>query len=399
MNNLKKEVDEILSRGIVNVIPNKKALSEKLLSGNSLNIYLGIDPTATKIHLGHAVPLRKLSKLASLGHNVNFLIGDFTALIGDTSDKNSERPILTYEDIQKNFTTYKEQAEKILDFNKVKIVHNSSWLKNLKFEDIIKLTQQFSLGDFIGRELIKERIKNNGKIGLHEVLYPVMQGYDSYHLDTDIQIGAADQTFNMQAGRTLLKNLSNKESFILVTDYLSGTDGRKMSKSWGNAIWLDDSEDEIFGKIMSLSDNEIINYFTLATNTPLEEIQEHKKDLEEGKNPRDIKSILAYKIVSEIHDKDKAERAKKNFENKFQKGNFENVETIYLNNKSYTLSDLLLEANLANSKAEAKRLIKDSAVEINEEIVIDHNQNINIEAEILIKVGKKKFAKIILKNE
>jgi len=398
MKKLQNEISEILTRGIVNIIPDKKSLEQKLLSGNALNIYLGIDPTATKIHLGHAVSLRKIAKFAELGHNVTFLIGDFTALIGDTSDKNSERPVLTYEEIQKNFSTYKEQAEKILDFNKIKVVNNSSWLKNLKFEDIIKLSQQFSLGDFIGRELIKERIKNNGKIGLHEVLYPVMQGYDSYHLDTDIQVGAADQTFNMQAGRTLLKNLSNKDSFVLVTDYLSGTDGRKMSKSWGNAIWLDDTEDEIYGKVMSLSDDQIINYFTLATNTPIEEIENHQKDLNEGKNPRDVKSILAQKIVSEIYDNDKAERAKKNFENKFQKGSFENVETIYLSEQNYNLSDLLIASNFISSKTEAKRLIKDDAIEINEEIINDHNKIINIEKEILLKVGKKKFAKIVQKK-
>lgn len=196
------DVDEILKRGIANIIPDKKILKEKLLK-EKLNIYMGIDPTAPKIHLGHAVPLRKLQRLAQLGHNVTLLIGDFTALIGDTSDKDTERPVLTEKEIEENFQTYKKQAEKILDFSKIKVVHNSQWLKKLTYEEIIKLFRVFSLNDFISRELIAKRLKEKRNIGLIEVQYPIMQGYDSYHLDTDLQIGGTDQTFNMQAGRTL----------------------------------------------------------------------------------------------------------------------------------------------------------------------------------------------------
>ncbi len=221
------KIEEILTRGVANIIPSKDELKNKLNSGEKLNIYLGIDPTATNIHLGHAVALRKLQEFSDLGHNVTFLVGDFTALIGDTSDKDSERPQLTSSEIQDNLETYKEQASKVLDFSKVEIKFNSEWLSELKFADIVKLTQNFTLGDFISRELIKKRLNSGGKIGLHEVLYPVMQGYDSYHLTTDIQLGGTDQTFNMQAGRTLIKNLSNKESFVLTMNFLTGTDGRK----------------------------------------------------------------------------------------------------------------------------------------------------------------------------
>ncbi|EKD85746.1 MAG: hypothetical protein ACD_37C00636G0001, partial [uncultured bacterium] len=233
-------MNDVLIRGVTNIVPGKNELEKLLSSGKKLNVYLGIDPTATKIHLGHAMPLRKLQAFADLGHNVTFLIGDFTALIGDTSDKESERPSLTKEEIEENFQTYKSQAEKILDFSKIKVVHNSEWLSKLTFEEIIKISQQFSAGDFVGRELIKKRLTEGKRVGLHELLYPVMQGYDSYYMDADVQIGGADQVFNIQAGRTLQKSLRNKESFVFCTDYLMGTDGRKMSKSWGNAIWLTD---------------------------------------------------------------------------------------------------------------------------------------------------------------
>lgn len=205
------QIEELLTRGVANTIPNKEELKKALESGRKLNIYLGIDPTATKIHLGHAVPLRKLQKFAELGHTVTFLIGDFTALIGDTSDKESERPILTPDEIEQNFFTYKRQAEKILDFSKINLRYNSEWLGDLNFEDVINLSRHFSVGDFISRELIRQRLLEGKKVRLDEVLYPVMQGYDSYFMDIDLQIGAADQTFNMQAGRTLQKNLRNKE--------------------------------------------------------------------------------------------------------------------------------------------------------------------------------------------
>ncbi|KKT67855.1 MAG: Tyrosine-tRNA ligase [Candidatus Curtissbacteria bacterium GW2011_GWC1_44_33] len=219
---MNEAIEELLTRGVVNIIPNKDKLKKLLLSGKKLNVYLGIDPTATKIHIGNAVPLRKLQAFVELGHNVTFLIGDFTALIGDTSDKESERPTLTSEQIQENFKTYQEQASKILDFTKVKARFNSEWLKKLDFKEVIKLCQRFSFGDFASRELIKKRLQAGKWVGLHEALYPAMQGYDSYFMDTDVQIGGADQTFNMQAGRVLQKQLRNKESFVLVTGYLGG---------------------------------------------------------------------------------------------------------------------------------------------------------------------------------
>src|ERR1035437_3067600 len=259
-----QDFNELVKRGVANIIPNKDELEKLLKSGKKLNIYMGVDPTATKIHLGNAVGLRKLQSFAKLGHNVTFLIGDFTALIGDTSDKDTERPNLTSKEIEENLQTYKKQAEKILDFSKVKVKYNSEWLKKLTYEEILKLNQHFSANDFLRRELIKKRLSEGKRVGLHEFSYPVMQGYDSYFLDTDIQIGGTDQTFNMQAGRTLQKDLRHKESFVLTTPILEGPDGRKMSKSYGNAIWLDDNPNDMFAKVMAVEDKLIITYFTLA---------------------------------------------------------------------------------------------------------------------------------------
>ncbi len=389
---MEEKIQDLIERGVVNIIPDKKGLLDLLKSGKKLNVYFGIDPTATKIHIGNAVSIRKLQKFVELGHNVTFLIGDFTALIGDTSDKDKERPILSYEEILNNFKTYKDQAEKLLDFSKVKVVHNSQWLKNLKFQDVVKLCQNFSVGDFVNRELIKKRLENGKRVGLHETLYPVMQGYDSYHLDTDVQIGGADQTFNMQAGRTLLKNLSDKESFVLVTEYLEGTDGRKMSKSWGNAIWLTDGPDDMFGKIMSIRDELIIKYFILATKLPLDEIRNYKRELNTGKNPMKVKLILAKQIVIELHDANSANNAHKNFKKTFQENAPDYSETINLE-KGDTV--LIAVSKACGSKSEAKRLILQKAVDVNEKTI--DNINTKISNNDKIKIGKRKFltAKII----
>jgi len=388
-----KQIEELLTRSVANIISNKNVLAGKLMSGKKLNIYLGIDPTSTKIHLGHAVVLRKLNQFALLGHNVTFLIGDFTALIGDTSDKDSERPALTIKEIEENFKTYKKQAEKILDFSKIKVRFNSEWLKKLNFEDILKLTQHFSVGDFAGRELIKKRLSDNKRVGLHEFLYPVMQGYDSYFMDTDLQLGGTDQTFNMQAGRTLIKDLRNKESFVLTTAILEGTDGRKMSKSWGNAIWLDDTAFDMYAKVMAIKDELILNYLLLATNLSLEEIAKFEKRLKSKENPRDIKKELAYQIVKELYNDKSAQKAKEEFEKTVQNKEVPQDLSEVLVKGSLTVSDTLIQSLFAQSKSEAKRLIDQGGVLLNDIKVT--NPNLQIEAGIL-KVGKKRFAKIVI---
>lgn len=381
------KIDELLSRGITNVIPSNQKLAEILKSGKKLNIYFGVDPTATHLHIGNAVALRKLQQFVELGHNVKFLIGDFTALIGDTSDKDTERPVLTYEQIQENFKKYKEQASKILDFSKMEIVFNSKWLDKLSFREIVKLCQHFSFGEFASRELISKRLKEGKKVGLHEALYPVMQGYDSYFMNTDIQIGGADQTFNMQAGRVLQKDLRNKESFVLVTGYLEGTDGRKMSKSWGNAIWLDDTPDDMFGKIMSVKDELLITYFTLATHLSEKEIDEKKKRINDGENPMNLKRELAIQIVKELHTEKDAKEAQDNFEKTFQERKPEYEEE--LSNKGSLVDSL---GEILGSKSEAKRIIKQGGVDVNGKKIEDGN--LKLETGDKINVGKRRFLKV-----
>lgn len=386
--------DELLTRRVANIIPNQKILLGKLQNNKKLNVYLGIDPTSTKIHLGHSVVLRKLNEFATLGHNVTFLIGDFTALIGDTSDKDTERPALSIEEIEENFKTYKKQAEKVVDFSKVKVRYNSEWLKKLTFADIIKLAQHFNVGDFVGRELIRKRLKENKRVGLHEFFYPVMQGYDSFFLDTDLQIGGTDQTFNMQAGRMLTKDLKNKDSFVLTTTILEGTDGRKMSKSWGNAIWLDDSSSDMYRKVMAITDELIIQYFTLATNIEIEKIEEIKKRLKK-ENPINIKKELAFQIVKELNGEKEAQKAKDEFEKTIQNKELPvEEELLELSVKAnHTILDILLIGEFAQSRSDAKRLVEQGGVSLNDVKITNTS---DIAKPGLLKVGKRKFAKIVL---
>lgn len=391
-------IDKLLTRGVANIIPGKAELHKLLNSGKKLNIYLGIDPTATKIHLGHAVPLRKLQAFAELGHNVTFLIGDFTALIGDTSDKDTERPVLTSEQIQENFKTYKKQAEKILDFSKVTVRHNSEWLKKLSYADIIRLSQQFSLNDFISRELIRKRLDDGKRVAFHETQYPLMQGYDSYYLDADLQLGGTDQTFNMQAGRTLQKLWRNKESFVMANSFLEGTDGRKMSKSWGNAIWLDDEAIDMYAKVMAIKDDLIPQYYLLGTNTPLAEVEKIKKELKDGKSPMQIKKDLAKVIVAELHSAKDAEAAQEHFEKTVQKKEMpEEIDEIVLPQalqSGATIAEIITSINLASSKSDSKRLIEQGGVTIDNEVIIDPNAAFEPKEDTIIKVGKRKYVKI-----
>ena len=390
-------IEDFLLRGVENIIPNKVELEKVMRSGKKLNVYNGIDPTAPHIHLGNAFPLRKLQALVEMGHNVTFLIGDFTALIGDTSDKDAERVALNYETIEENFQTYKKQAEKILDFSKVTIVHNSQWLRKLTFEEIVRLCQHFATGDFVGRELIRKRLSEGKRVGLHELLYPVMQGYDSYHMDTDMQLGGTDQTFNMQAGRTLQKDLRGKESFVVANGFLTGTDGRKMSKSWGNAIWLDDSPDEMFGKAMSVKDDLIVEYFLMGTNAPLSKVEEAKKRLSSGENPMSVKKELASLIVTEMHGKEEAEKAKKKFEETFQEGKVPQDVLSLAVGEQISVVDLLsalVEKGLIKSKSEGRRLVEQGGLS-----VVGESGSLSLEsmvkAPVDLRVGKRQFVKLV----
>ena len=396
-----EKLAEIVSRGVANIIPGREALEKLLTSGRKLNVYLGIDPTSTRIHLGNAVPLRRLQLFVELGHKVTFLIGDFTALIGDTSDKESERPVLTYEQIEENFKTYKEQAEKFLDFSKVKLVHNSDWLQSINFPGVVKLMRHFSLNDFISRELIRKRLSEGKSISLPEVIYPVMQGYDSYLLDTDIQIGGTDQVFNMQAGRTLQKNLRQKESFIIENEFLPGTDGRKMSKTWGNGIYLTDSPEDVYGKVMSISDEVIEKFFILATSLPMKEVEEFKQRLASKENPMVIKKELARIIVTKLHGEEAGKMAGEHFSaTVVNKTPAEDTAMVKLTNPKLLMDELIgfaLENNLVESKSEFRRLLEQGGIYLNESRVENDVKELSLNTgENVVRIGKRKYLKLNL---
>src|SRR3989344_839111 len=337
------QIEELLTRGVANIIPSREELQKVLRSDKKLNVYLGIDPTSVHIHLGHATHLRRLQKLADLGHHVTFLIGDFTALVGDTSDKDSERPILTPNQIEANWQTYKNQAEKIIDFSKVTVPGNS--------------------------------------VRLPEAFYPALQGYDSYFMDTDIQLGGPDQTFNMQAGRTLQNSWRDKRSFILVGQFLTGTDERKMSKSWGNAIWLDDSPNDMYGKVMSIRDNLTDEYFLLATNIS-------KLDISD---PMLLKKALSHQIVRQLHGAAAADSAQSYFESTFQQGQTPaDIPEVKVQNTN--IIDALVESGLARSKSEARRLIEQGGVQVNNQKVTAISYQLPA-ASSIVRVGRK-FAKV-----
>jgi len=392
------KIESFLTRGVETIIPGRQEVEKLLNSGKVLNVYLGIDPTATRIHLGHAFPLRKLQILAELGHHVTFLIGDFTATVGDTSDKEGERPVLSREQIEENFQTYKRQAKKLLDFSKVELHYNSEWLSKLDFPAVLKLTRHFSLNDFIGRELIKKRLSEGKSVSLPEVLYPIMQGYDSMVMDTDIQIGGTDQIFNMQAGRTLTHDLKDRESGIIANGFLPGTDGRKMSKTWGNAIWLEDSPEEIFGKVMSLSDDMIITYFVMGTDVDQAVIDDAEKRLADKENPMNLKRELARVIVKELCGKEEVEAAEEFFQKTVvEKVVDENAPEVRWDKETVTTEDLvrmIVEIGLAVSNGEAKRLIEQGGVYLNEVRVEKKSVELPVGKGIL-RVGKRKYLKII----
>ncbi len=396
----KKElIESLVTRGVENIIPSKEKLVELLNSEKTLNVYLGIDPTATRIHLGHAFPLRKLQILTELGHKVTFLIGDFTAKVGDTSDKETERPVLTDEEIKTNFTDYKRQAEKFLDFSQVKVVHNSEWLSKLNFGEVLKLTQNFSLNDFISRELVRKRLAEGKRVSLPETLYPIMQGYDSYFMDTDIQFGGTDQTFNMQAGRTLQKNLRNKESFIVANGFLPGTDGRKMSKTWGNAVWLEDSPEDIYGKIMSIADDVILTYYEMGTNAKKEIIDEVKERLESKENPMILKKELAKLIVEELHGFMAVKVAEDHFQKTVvEKTANEDVKEVKVDfplavmGGENSLMAILLDNRLVSSSSEFKILLTEGAIYL-DEVRLVREQTILKQG--VVRVGKRKYLKLV----
>jgi tyrosyl-tRNA synthetase len=388
MNRLEK-IEEILSRGVAEVIV-KDDFKKLLLSKKKLRLKLGIDPTSSFIHIGRACVLWKLRALQDLGHTVVFIVGDFTGQIGDTSDKDSERPMLSEAQVKENLKTYFAQAFKILDKSKTETYYNSKWLKKLGFMEIGKLADAFGVNEFISRELIKKRLDGGKRVSVRELLYPLMQGYDSVAVKADTEFGGTDQRFNLLAGRTIQPLYGQKPQNIMTLELLEGLDGRKMSSSWGNVINILDEAKDMFGKVMSLRDDLVERYFVLATTTPLDEV---KKILSKSDNPRDTKLVLAHVITSMYHGKQKADEAREAFISQFSKKELpDDIETKKMKKGFYDLVELLFELKMVSSKGEARRLIDQNGVKVNGKVVkADEVITIDGEVKHLISVGKRKF--------
>ena len=388
-----QKIEELLTRGVDKIYPSKESLEKVLRSGKRLKLYQGFDPTGDKLHIGHMVGLRKHRQWQDLGHEVIFLIGDGTGQAGDpTGKKQTREKFFTREELRANAKDYINQASKIVRFdgpNPVKILYNGDWLDKLTKVDILNIAQYFSVQQLIERDMFQERLKMNETINLREFLYPLLQAYDSVAMDVDVELGGSDQTFNMLAGRSLMKAMKGKEKFVMTTPLLSDSKGVKIGKSEGNVIGLADASDNLFGKIMALGDDAIIPMFTLLTNTPLEEVA----SFDVNQNPLALKKRVARLIVGELHSEIKANEAEENFENTFVKGGVpEDMAEVSVASGAL-LSDVLLSEKVIDSKTEWRRLVSDGAVtlmETNEKI----SDSGTVVSSGVYKIGKRRFIKI-----
>lgn len=393
-----EKINEILTRGVEEVFI-KDHLEKQLRSGKELRVKLGIDPTSPNIHLGRAVTLRKLKQFQDLGHKIVLIIGDFTAKIGDPSDKLEKRPTLTDEEIQKNLTTYLEQIGKIIDISKTEVHYNSEWLGEMSFFEVSKLLENFTIQQMSRRRNFRDRLDSNQDVYIIEFLYPAFQGYDSVKINADVEIGGFDQLFNLQAGRILQKRYEQQEQDIMTLQMLEGTDGRKMSSSWGNIVALLDSPNDMFGKIMALKDELIEKYFLLCTDISESEIKNIAEKINNGENPMQYKKQLAREIITLYHSADQAIDAQNNWEKTFSEGGLpENILEITGENGKL-LSELLVENELLESKSEFRRLTEEGGIKIitetDEQKITDFQYTFS--ETIILKIGKKKFVKIVSK--
>lgn len=387
---IKRGTDEILLEA---------DLLEKLKEGRPLRIKLGADPTAPDIHLGHTVILNKMRTFQELGHEVIFLIGDFTGMVGDPSGKNSTRPPLTREQVLANAETYKEQVYKILDPAKTRIEFNSSWLEPLGAAGMIRLASQQTVARMMERDDFKKRYASGQSIAIHEFMYPLLQGYDSVALESDVELGGTDQKFNLLMGRELQKSAGQKPQTVIMMPLLEGLDGvKKMSKSAHNYIGVSEPASEMFGKIMSISDDLMWRYFDLLSFRPLTEIAQLKEDVTQGTNPRDVKILLAKEIIARFHDEAAAEAAHQEFINRFQKGALpEDIEEVELvAGEGIAIANVLKEAGLVGSTSDAMRMIKQGAAKIDGIKIEDTRLQLTAGTSGVFQVGKRKFAKITL---
>jgi tyrosyl-tRNA synthetase len=390
-------ITKLLTRGVDTIYPTAETLEKELRSGKKLRLYQGFDPTGTQLHIGHAVGFRKLREFQDLGHHVIFLVGDGTGLAGDPSGKMKARGrFMSRQELRDNAKAYLMQASKIVRFdgeNPVEIVYNGDWLTELKLEDILSIAQNFTVQQLIERDMYQVRMKAGDPINLREFLYPLLQGYDSVALKVDLELGGTDQTFNMLAGRTLVKNILGKEKFVMTTPLLADSKGVKIGKTEGNVIGLTDAPNEFYGKIMSLGDDAIVPCFTLLTDKPMEEIEEIKQKMLK-ENPMIFKKQLAHALTKQFNNEKAANDAQEEFETRFQKGNLADATlgTLSLTSLAVdaTVLDAAIAAGFAQSKSEARRFVSQSAVQINDEKITDPNLPMTtILPGAILKIGRK----------
>ena len=391
-------IKELLQRGVEAVYPNEDFLKRRLLSGEKLKVYLGIDPTGPTLHLGHVIALKKLRSFQDLGHEATLLIGDFTATIGDPTDKTSARKELSKEEVGLNERLYKEQAGKVLSFeggNPASLRHNSEWFEKMSFADTLKLSSYLTYSQIIKRGMFQERIAEEKDLYIHEFLYPLMQGYDSVAMDVDGEVGGNDQAFNMLVGRDLMKRMKGKEKFVIAIKLLEDSSGRKMGKTEGNMVSLSDFPSDMFGKIMSWSDDLIMPGFELVSTVPYEELSFIEKELREGASPKDLKARLAENLVSMVHGPDKARAAATNFSEVFSGVKMpEDAASISLPSGATVaeFADELVKNGIVGSKSAFRRLLDDGAVRTlsDEKISPEHVFKNDVD----LKVGKRRFVKV-----
>ncbi|WP_342607580.1 tyrosine--tRNA ligase [Vibrio tritonius] len=385
-----------IKRGVEELIPEEELIA-KLKENRPLRIKLGADPTAPDIHLGHTVILNKLRAFQELGHQVTFLIGDFTGMVGDPTGKNTTRPPLTREDVLRNAETYKQQVFKILDPEKTEIRFNSEWLSELGAEGMIRLAANQTVARMLERDDFKKRYSNGQPIAIHEFMYPLLQGYDSVALESDVELGGTDQKFNLLMGRELQKSNGQKPQVVLMMPLLVGLDGvKKMSKSAHNYIGVSDAPSDMFGKIMSISDDLMWSYYELLSFRPLEEVAQFKEDVKNGKNPRDVKILLAKEIIARFHTEADADAAEQEFINRFQKGAMPDEMPEFTFEAGIAIANLLKEAGLVNSTSDALRMIRQGAVKLDGEKLED-TKFAPATGEAVYQVGKRKFARVTIK--
>lgn len=393
-----EKINDILTRGVENVFPSVDFIKSKLLSGKQISVYMGIDPTGPTLHLGHVIPLRKLAKLQKLGHQIILLMGDFTAMVGDPTDKTATRKKLTHEQVMENLKEYKKQASKFISFdgeNPAFLKFNSEWLGRMSFFDVLELTSLVTVDQMLKRDMFQRRQQEGKPIYVHELMYPLMHGYDCVPMDVDGEIGGNDQTFNMLVGRDLMKTLKNKEKFVIATKLLVDSSGSKMGKTEGNMVALDQTPEDMFGRVMSWSDDLIIHGFEIITDVSMGEVNEMSEKLAKGDNPKEMKMRLAREIVKMYHGEEAAEKAEKAFENTFSKKEFPEDAQVIMAGKEDKLIDVLVNNKIVESKSEFRRLVEAGAVSdqtsLSDKKISDPNETVG-KSTRKIKIGKKTFA-------